>query len=207
MIAVSAAAQFHIEPIAGYQLDMNNKEHKFSMINSAIQLCWKASQHYEFILQFQKSWPVTKTLSDSSFTLNPALPVYTNAIKKIDPSSWSLAIGHRFIVTSPKSNNILSILLYTGFANQKIAVAYQYDKNNYTILNPDQTQQRSGVFISGGIEYMRQLKTGRLFLQATIGTMPSGGKIPPYSSFDFITPLSFNVGYSVPVKKNKHEKK
>jgi hypothetical protein len=198
-------AQFYIEPVIGYQIDLNNKN-RFEQINSAVQCSFKKSKNYEFVLQLQKSWPLPFFSNDSSFSQNPALPVYANAKKTIRPASSLFAIGHRITVTGKNSSNIFLVVLYTGITSQKIQVSYQYDKSNYTILNPDQTQERVGIIFSGGLEYMRLLKNGRLFIQLNFVTEPVGKKIKYPSSFDFIAPLSLNAGYSIPIKKNKHEK-
>lgn len=206
LFAASCMAQFYAEPLAGYQTDLNNKANRFSGINTGIQLSWHESRYYEFVLQLQKNWGTTRTSGAAAFTLNPALPVYFYAVKKIQPASWTFAAGHRFIVTGKRRPNILSILLYSGIVYQHIGVSYDYDKSNYIILNPDQAQKKWGLSLSGGVEYMRQLTNGRLFFQLNISTPPSGKKTPPYSSFNFGAPLSFNAGYSILLKKNKHVK-
>lgn len=198
-------AQIYIEPVVGYQIDLNSTK-RFQQINTAVQCSFKQSKGYEFILQLQKSWSLQFVSNDSSFTPNPALPVYANAKKTIRPLASLLALGNRITVAGKNSNNIFSVVLYTGLMSQKIAVSYQYDKNNYTILNPDKTQLRVGIFISGGIEYMRLIKTDRVFFQLNVATPPYGKKINYPSSFGFMAPLSFNAGYSILIKKNNDEK-
>ena len=205
-MAAPSAAQIFIEPAIGYQIDLNNTQYSLNQINTSVQLSFKKGNRYEFILLLQKGWPVASSSNDSSFSLNPSLPVYANAQKKISPSAVAFSIGNRFIVAGIRSKDMLSILFNAGIMYQKIKVSYQYDKGNYTILNPDQTQKVTGIFVCGGLEYMRLLKKGRLFFQATVASPPSG-KTPPYSSFNFIAPLSFNVGYSILVKKQRHAKK
>ena len=199
-VAMHSAAQVFVEPIAGYQVDLGNKTNRLNMIHSSVQICWKKSRHYELLLQAQRSWPITQTSTTASYTTNPALPVYAAAVKKINPGSWSLLVGNRFVLGRPSPDNIFSIVLYGGLATQRIAVKYAYDKTNYIILNPDQTQQRFGLFMSGGAEYIRRLKTGRLIFQVLLGSMLTGKNTPDYSSFNFTVPLSFNAGYAIPIK-------
>lgn len=200
-------AQVYIEPVVGYQFDLNNSKNKFKQINTGLQLSLKTTKVYEVIFLLQKGWSVASVSNDSSFSLNPSLPLYANAEKTIRPSSFSFSVGHRFVIAGKKSNDIFSILLNTGITYQKISVGYNYDKNNYTILNPDQTQKRWAAFISAGVEYMRLLKTGRLFGQINFSSPPTGKKINYPSSFKFMAPLSINAGYSILLKKNKHAKK
>jgi hypothetical protein len=198
--AAYCIAQVYIGPIIGYQIDLNNKK-RLNQINSAIQFDWKVSKYYGMIFQLQKGWPLPYISSDSSFSSNPALPVYASAKKTIRPSAISFAIGHRIMVKGKNSANIFSFIAYTGLTAQKIAVSYSYDKNNYTILNPDQTKKRISGFLSAGVEYMHLLKNGRFFTQLIFSTPPVGKKIKYPSSFNFLVPLSFNAGYSIPLKK------
>ena len=192
-------AQFYIEPILGYQIDLN-KNSKLKQINSAINICWKARPKYELILQVQRSWPSSYKSSDPSYTTNPALPVYAAANKSISPSALSLLIGHRIKLAGRSGNNSLFVNLAAGVSNQQIKVDYSYDKNNYTILNPDKSVNETGLYLSGGIEYMRNLKTGRIFTQLLFGGFIHEETDYP-NSFYFLVPLSFNVGYSIPIFK------
>jgi hypothetical protein len=151
--------------------------------------------------QLQKSWPLPYVSNDSSFSTNPTLPVYASAKKILRPSATSFAVGHRLKVVGKKSVNIFSLIAYTGLTAQKINVNYTYDKNNYTILNPDKTQKRISVFLSAGAEYMHLLKNSRFFIQLIFSTPPIAKKINYPSSFNFLAPLSFNAGYSIQLKK------
>ena len=198
-------AQFYVEPIVGYQQDLN-KSSGLKQINSAINICWKARRRYELILQLQRSWPIPHKSSDASYTTNPALPVYAAANKSISPSSLSLLVGQRIKLVGRSTNNSLFVIFYTGLSNQQIKVDYSYDKNNYTILNPDKSVNETGLYLSGGIEYMRNLKTGRIFTQLLAGGFIHE-EIKYPNSFYFLVPFTFNVGYSIPIFKNKHDEK
>lgn len=199
-------AQTFLEPLIGYQKDLNNRPN-FTQINTGVQLAFQKSNQYEFLLQIQKSLPVAQLTMDSAFTPNQVLPLYTGALKTIQPSIFSFAIGHRFRVTNRKNTNGFFILLSTGVSFQKIKVKYDYDKVNYTILNPDKTLSKVGPYIGAGVEYIRQLNTGRLFLQFCISTEPWARSTDYPSSFNFMAPLAINFGYSLPIKKNTNEKK
>ena len=192
-------AQFYIEPILGYQKDLN-KNSKLKQLNTAINICWKAQPKYELIFQVQRSWPSSYKSSDPSYTTNPALPVYTAANKSISPSALSLLIGHRIKLAGRSGNNSLFVNLAAGVSNQQIKVDYSYDKNNYTILNPDKSVNETGIYLSGGIEYILNLKTGRIFTQLLFGGFIHEETDYP-NSFYFLLPFSFNVGYSIPIFK------
>lgn len=194
------AQQIYAEPMIGYQLDLNNSG-KFKQFNTGLQCSFTKGKGYEFILQVQRSWPGSTVSADSSFTANPSFPLYAAAKKTILPSAFSFALGHRFAVAGRKTDNIFFLLFYTGLTSQHIAVSYDYDKNNYTVLNPDQTQHRTNLYIAGGAEYMHLFNKGRIFFQVTASSPPYGKSAYP-SSFHFMGPLAFNAGYSLSLKKN-----
>jgi hypothetical protein len=200
----SAKAQWYIEPVAGWQVDINNRIH-FKQLSTAVNFCNKISGRYEIIFQLQKSWPLAYQGADTAFTTNTTLPLHTTAEKTISPASFSLGMGQRFKVVGDGSNFLLATL-YTGLLTQQVKVIYNYDKNNYTILNPDQTQTRTGLYIGCGTAYIRQFNKGRLLLQLGYSFLLQS-KIYYPGSFNFLTPLSIEAGYSIPLTKGKHEKK
>lgn len=201
---VTCFSQVYIEPISGYQSDFANHG-KFHQINSGIQFSFKKSLRYELIVRIQKSWGLPYHSVDSSFTANNTLPIYEPANKTIVPEAWYLSLDHRFILKSKGKNFQFSILLLTGISGQIFKVNYKYDKIDYTILNPDQTQKTGGISIGTGFEYMRLFKSDRLFFRLTVDA-PLMGKIAYPSSFKSMSLLAFNAGYSFLIKKRKHEK-
>jgi hypothetical protein len=201
LFVTSTKGQLYIEPIAGFQHDMNN--HGFNQINTALQLSFKKNKQYELILLLQKGWGLPTKSTDAAFSLNPALPLMANAAKTIRPSAISFAIGHRIVVAGNKSPDRLAVLIYTGISFQHIKVDYLYDKINYTILNPDRTINRSGFYVAGGFEYMKMTKTGRVFVQLMVASPPTGKKSGYPASFHAMAPVSLYVGYSIPVKEKR----
>ena len=195
----SSFAQVYIEPFAGYQKDLNNKN--FNLLNAGLQLSYKKSKGYELIFQLQKSWPSARRSNDSSFTLNPNLPLYSPAAKKISPAAFTIGVGNRIKVLGRKTKTSVFAKMYTGFVYQKMGVDYQFDKTNYIVLNPDKTSELAGLFLSGGLEFMRQLKTGRLFGELNFSTPPVTGKRSYPYSFNTMAPFSINIGYSMLLKK------
>ncbi len=205
----SCFAQLFVEPIVGYQTDLDTHPYKYSMINTGVQFAFKYKRHYELLVKVQQSWGQTSHYSGNAFTTNPALPPTIEVQNSIKPSVFSFAIGHRFKIPPEKAgrSNVFSILLYTGVAHQKIAVDYDYDKANYIVLNAEQTQQRWGVYISAGLEYMRKFENGRLFVQSLITSPASGSSTQEYSSLGFNSLLSFNAGYSFMLQQFKKSRK
>jgi hypothetical protein len=90
--------------------------------------------------------------------------------------------------------------MYTGVMIQKTTVNYTYDKTNYIVLNPDQTRSFTGPFFSAGLEYMREIKGGRLFAELNFSTPPAVKQSYP-SSFGPAAPASLNIGYSIKISK------
>ena len=204
-IAHYAKAQTNVETFLGWQRDLKGGD--FKQLNTGVQFSFKESLDYEFILQLQRSWPVELVSNDSAFTPNTDLPLYASAKKSIRPAANSFALGHRIAVAGKKTANIFFIIIYTGIRFQRIAVEYEYDRDNYTVLNPDKTLTRAGIYLSGGAEYMRVLKNGRLFCQLTASTESLQRKKKYPLSFSSMAPLAFNAGYSFHIKKKVNEKK
>jgi hypothetical protein len=205
LINVNCKAQIYIEPVAGFQYDLNN-HNRYKQINTAVQLAYHVGTEYEFLIRLQKTWPLKYISGDSSFSTNPALPVYANAEKTIKASCYSFTLGHRFKITGDKSKNALSAVLYPGFTLQIFNVKYKYDKNNYIVLNPDKSIAIGGLFLSGGFEYMRKFKNSRFFTQLLI-TTPPARKIKYPASFGLMAPLYLNAGYSILIKEKKKKRK
>jgi hypothetical protein len=199
----SSAAQLRIEPFLGYNIDLKSGNYSFSQINTGVQLSTQITSDCSWLFKIERGWGSSQTSLDSSFTLNPTLPVMSNAQKTIQPFSWSFATGLRLKLAGEASPNALSALMFLGFNYQKMTVNYKYSKSDYVILNPDKTQERLGPFASGGLEYMRRLSKGSIFVQAIVSTAPAGKKSKYPSSYEFMTPLSFSTGYSIPLSKNK----
>lgn len=206
LLTTASVAQMYIEPVAGYQVDISTRA-KFTQINTGIHASFKEGRSYELIARIQRSWPLTYYgMPDSAFTSNPSLPLYSGAAKTIHAGAWYFSVDHRFILNASNVRQHFSVILHTGFTFQNIIVNYNYDKSNYTILNPDKTLKMTSVFIGTGFEYMRLFKSNRLFFQITIDSPPGGRKLSYPSSFSFMAPLAFNTGYSILIKKGKHEK-
>jgi hypothetical protein len=197
---VSLVAQKYAAPYLGYQADLNN-DARFKQMNMGCQFSFGQKSGNELNIQLQYALPFAYTSNDSSFTANPSLPVYSSAKKTIKPGTASFALGGLIKLAGKNSANHFYVILSGGLAHQHIAVNYSLDKTNYTVLNPDKTQDLLGIFLSGGIEYARQLAKGRVVFQILSSTPLLMRKISYPSSFKTLAPLAFNTGYSIPLKK------
>lgn len=202
-LAVAGYSQVFLEPVTGFQYDMNNTTLHFKQVNSGLQCSFKSRGSYELVLQMLHSWPLATAAADSAFTTNPSLPLYAPADEKIRPSSSSFAVMHRIAVAGKKSVNSLYVVITTGVVYQQMKVSYSYDKAHYSILNPDKTQERTNIYGGIGLLFMHQLKKGRFFAAIDFNTPPAGPKINYPSSFKFMAPAACNIGYSFMIKKNK----
>lgn len=196
---LSFAQKVFLEPLGGYQIDINDS--KTHLINSGLQLAFVfKKQKYEMLLQVQRSWPQNSHYADSAFTVNPNFPLYAAAAKTLSASSFSFAVGHRIKIAGRETSNSFFVKAFTGITDQKTTIAYQYDKSNYIILNPDQTIEHTGVYLSGGFEYMRKFAHSRFFAELNFSSPPSGTIKYP-STFNLVAPISLNVGYSIQLSK------
>lgn len=193
----SSFSQIYIEPFGGYQKDINN--HKGNLFNSGVQLALKR-RNYEFLIQIQKSWPLSSKYTDSSFTLNTGLPLYAPAQKKVHPSSFSFGVGNRVKLAGRQTKNSLFATTYIGIMYQKMDISYQYDKINYVVLNPDKTISKTGLYAAIGLAYMRQFTSSRVFAELNLSSPPAGSGNYP-NTIHFVAPLSLQIGYSIQLSK------
>lgn len=203
-IYFSTNAQVYVEPIIGYQIDMTNHP-RLNQLNTSVQFAFKTKRS-ELLLTLQKSWGLNRFSTDSSFTLNPALPLYSPAQKKMTPNSFSFLITRRSFLFGNRNGQHMFFLASIGMEHQQIKVQYNYDKNDYVILNPDKTIQQTSINLETGLEYMLPLKNGRFFTQMKIILVEGVRKLNYPISFHYPAPLTINVGYSFLLKKH-HAKK
>jgi len=204
LAACNSTAQIYLEPLTGYQTGVNRRPH-FQQISTGLSAVWIAGRNYELSVRVQRNWGFAAHSVDSSFTTDPSLPLFAPAREVIVPTGWTFSLDHRFILKSQHPDRHFSILLFSGFSSQKIAVRYTGDAAHYTVLNPDATQKKFSLFGGTGMEYMKYLGPDRVFVQLTISSPPLNGVIKYPSSFSFMSPLSFLFGYSIHIKRKKHE--
>jgi hypothetical protein len=204
LLATNGRSQVYIAPLAGYQLNLRNA--RFSQFVTGLQGSIATDDHTELILQVQRAWPRSVRSTDSAFSPNPTVPLYTAANKTLQPSAIAIAFGGRTRLAKIGTQDAINVVALLGVKWEKIAVSYLYDKANYTILNPDQTQRRTGLYGSVGAEFKHAIAKGYLFAQILLSTAPIGRKDRYPSSFNFVVPLSFNIGYSIHLTSGKYEK-
>lgn len=203
LLAVSThcVAQIYIEPLAGYAIDVRNKP-SFHLFNTGLSFSFPTQSFYEFSVGFSNSFGMTRKGSDSAFTTNLSLPAGIRAGKSLQPSGWSLFFNNRFQFYKYGNNNALNFIVLIGIAKQKIAVSYDYNKTDYTILNPETSIEELGLYTGYGFEYVKTFNRNRLIAQLNFSTPPIAGRQPEINSFKLMTPLSFNIGYSFQLSKN-----
>ncbi|MBX9784517.1 MAG: hypothetical protein K2X48_14605 [Chitinophagaceae bacterium] len=199
-ISIKSFAQTYLEPFAGISYDLRNKQH-FTLVNTGMAISFKTNSFYEFSAGVIKKWGTNKKSTDSAFTTNISLPVSAIAEKIYQPSAFDLFINNRFTILKSNNINSLNLILLFGISIQRVKVSYNYNKNDYTVLNPEISIAGTGFFAGTGIEYMKQIKKGRLIAQLSVATLPVTKKQPAINSFRLLAPLSLNIGYSIPLSK------
>lgn len=187
-------AQITVEPYLGYSVDVHNREH-FSQVNTGVYLGFINQPSYKMLVSFQGSFPVfPHTGADNAFTPDPGLPLNSIARRKTSAQALSVALSHRFRIGGRYKKNAFSAVLNFGVASHNIRVRYyDYDKENYTVLNPHIHHKKGGVFFGAGVHYDHKFKDGRLFAQFMAGS-PLLIKWNQYY-YKTLAPLSLNIGY------------
>jgi hypothetical protein len=194
-------AQLYLEPFTGIAFDISNKQ-TFKYTTTGLQLSVPVKSNVEFALGFTKGFGFAKKSIDSSFTLNNSLPLYEPADKKIKPALYSIFLNSKLpLIKNNKGGLYLDFLI--GYSGQRISVNYNYNQKEYVILNPESSISGFGFFTGGGLEYLFNLRTGRLFIQTNLISKPFTGKSSAFNSFTYAVPFSLNIGYSYNLMKKK----
>ncbi len=156
LLTFTAYSQTYVEPFLGYRANKstqvnNNPYVILQQIYTGIQLSKLKRHNYEYAFQLSIGIPIAKMGSDSSFTLNTNLPIYATANKTIKAYAVSAYFIQKYKLIDFKSNDDINLLLNTGLVFRQIKVAYNNDKNNYIILNPDKTKTVFGASLGFGL--------------------------------------------------------
>lgn len=192
--------QTYAEAFTGYAYDMRGKQN-LGMINAGVQFSFRKKTGYEFVVGFLNGFGVRRSSIDSSFTLNPSLPLYSNAEKKTHASLLCLYSNQRIKLFKAGEKQYVNINLLAGVRLQKVIVNYKYNNSDYVILNPGTSTHKFGLFVGVGVEYMYPMKNGRVFVQTNIISPYIRRKKDPPNTLNQPVPLSFNIGYSLKLKK------
>lgn len=209
-ISINGFSQKYVEPFVGYKINKGQNVNGAPALTIK-QLCVgvqvaSINKRFENVFQFNIGLPITKKLLDSSFTLNPTLPLFKTATKSINIYSANVNFLQKFILVRFSKFDNLNFLLNTGLQYQLINVRYDNDRVNYVILNPDKTLNRFGVVLGVGINYTHYLPKGRIFVQtdAYLPAITARNKYP--TQLKSMASVHFIAGYSIPFKIKKNEK-
>jgi hypothetical protein len=175
LFSVQLFAQKYIEPILGIQYNQKTAdavEINIKQITLGAQICFAIRKYYENGFQINVGLPIPFKSYDSSFSLNPGLPFYNRVDKSLSIFSSTVNFFQNFKLISFTEKDKLFFQLNIGFTYQKLSVDYTYDKTNYVILNPDKDLQKAGLYIGIGLQYLHELKNGRIFLQGSVNSPP-----------------------------------
>jgi hypothetical protein len=205
-ITLTAYTQKYLQPFVGYRAYINGQPKNdnrptLRQLNFGVQLLKERKENYENGFRLIIALPFSNnTVYDSSYTLNPNLPVIAFAKKTVQVYSLSASFIQKYLLFNIKQKNELGILVHTGFAYQKVKVSYDYDKKNYVILNPDKTINGYGVLLGFGLQYARFIKSNKFFVESMLDLpiVTSKNKYP--SPLKIIFPVGFNIGYSIALK-------
>ncbi len=204
VFAINGKTQSSLVAATGISIDVNNNAYTFYHI--PVTLEWMGNVKKSFLLKLDYDIPFHATVTDYAYTLNNSLPASIALRKKIIPYIFDISIGWRIHLFTNKQNNKFYLdLLPIGLSNQNIHVVYSgYDKNNYSILNPDESLNKGGFFISAGFVYSAHLKGNNLMVMLYLQSPPATRRGDYAVSYRFCAPLQLTVGYDfLSLKKRK----
>lgn len=196
----TGSAQTYIEPFIGFAADIRQNQ-RLNMINTGVQFAFAKKSGYEFIVGAVQGFGIKINGSDSSFTANPSLPIYSNAEKTVHAEFSGIYTNHRFRFFRTGKNQYVNFNFIAGIRMQRVVVNYILSNPDYIVLNPETNYLRLGIYAGTGFEYIYLFKKGRIFFQSNIITPSIRRKREKINSFNQPVPFNFNLGYSFPLKK------
>jgi hypothetical protein len=205
-IMLTAYTQKQVEPFVGYRAYENGQTKDdtrptLHQLNFGIQLLKTKKDYRENGFRLNIALPfANNSVYDSSYTLNPNLPLTAVAKKTVGVYSFSISFYQKYLLLKLKKKNEISMFVHSGLAFQKLKVSYDYDKKNYVILNPVKTINSFGILLGFGLRYSRTIKTNKIFIESVtdIPIITSRNKYP--SPLKVIFPVGLNIGYSIAIK-------
>lgn len=201
-IHVNAQSQNSIEPYIGISSDQENN-YKFKQANIGLQLVVLDHKVYNMLFTFQGGLPVNKSTGiDKAYALNSELPLVADAYRETKVSSFSFGFMHRFKVATWQQKNSVSLFVSTNFLHQHIKTDYEYNKTEYTILNPHRNYKKNGFNLNFGVMYAYWLNNGhRLFAQGVVSTPATNKSSDDLHGYKSIAPIALHLGYAIKFKK------
>lgn len=198
----TSIAQTYLEPIVGYAADAREKQN-LSMINTGLQVSLAKKSGFEFSMGVIHGFGIKRNGSDSSFTLNPSLPVYSNAAKTVQAEFSGIFTNYRFKLFKTGINQYINFNFITGIRLQRVLVNYRLSHPDYIVLNPETNYKRFGLYVGAGLEYVYVLENGRIIFQSNILNPSVRRRKEKINSFNQHVPLNFNIMYSIKLKNKQ----
>lgn len=199
-----AKSQNAIEPYIGYNVDVNNKG-AFSQVSIGLQYPVVNKPIYQLLIGVRAGLPLNKqTGIGTAYTFDQTLPLKTSVGYTTKWYSYSLLLQNRIRVASwANHKNAISAIINVGLTRQKIAARNDsYDWDKYTILNPQTTATKNGVFVGIGTHYKHVAPGGFFFFQIDINSPPIAKKLDSYY-YNNPAPFGMHFGYIVNFKKKE----
>jgi len=197
-------AQHTIEPYIGYNVDVNNKG-AFSQFNIGLQYPMINKPTYQMLIGARVGLPLNRQAGVSAaYTFDQTLPLRTDVDYTTQWHAYSILFENRFRVASwANHKNNISLIINIGFTHQRISAKHgSYNRDKYTILNPQRTATTTGAFVGSGIQYKRATPAGHFFLQLNFASPPIAKRLDSYY-YNSPASLGLYMGYIINFKKRK----
>jgi len=206
LFSLSVSAQSYVSLSTGISRDVSNNAVPFYAIPVTIQ--WKPFRKYLNGLFFETDYdiPIAGYSTGTAYTLNPSLPASVTLKEKITPSVFTQFMGVTlgwYIDASKRNSFFINPLV--GICDQSFSVKYEnYDNKNYEVLNPDVNLEKTSLVCAIEIGYKFHNDFIAMF-HAQSGMLATKGSYP--LSYEFISPLQLNFGYTFNYNKQAKSRK
>lgn len=195
--ALQANAQSFIALSSGISTDLNNDKPFYSI---PVSLRWEPFQRSAFFIEATRGIVFTRLSDADAYTPNPQLTQHVILTEAIKLNTFSVATGGAIVLYTNKRNNRFTLNLSLGICNEKFLVIYKnYDKANYEVLNPDISENLSGLYAAAALVYNFHKMKQDMFVMLQVQSPSSVTKPERYYplSYNKTAALQLTFGYKL----------
>lgn len=164
-----------------------------------ITLRWEPFKRTGFFIEANQGIGFNRLSHAGAYTVAPQLPEHVVLTEAVNLTTFSTGIGGAIVIYTDKKNNQFTLNLSTGVYKESFTVTYRnYDKANYEVLNPDVSEDMSGLYACIAGVYNFHKRRRDMFIMLRLQSPSSAGLPERYElSYNKTAPLQITFGYKL----------
>lgn len=197
-------AQSFIALSSGISTDLNNVKPFYTI---PVTLRWEPFKRSAFFLEASSGIGFTQTSDADAYTPDPQLAEHLVLTEAIKLNTFSVGTGGAIVLYTNKKNNRFTLNLSVGICSEKFVVVYKnYDKANYEVLNPDVSENLSGLYAATAVVYNFHKMKQDMFVMLQVQSPSSATKPERFYplSYNKTAALQLTFGYKLIYSKQTY---